>query len=206
MGEEKLVLGTVAATAVIHPTARIGEGTKIWNFVQVAEHAVIGLNCSLGKGVYIDRHVKVGNRVRMQNEVLVSNGFVIEDDVFIGPGVLFTNDKFPRSHKTRDLTGKRWVVGKGATIGGNVTIMPDLNIGEYSMIGAGSVVNKDVPRHAAVWGVPARFQGYACYCGTIFKQKLPVREEKTFHCSECGKSITVTPAALEPSLVKHAEQ
>ncbi len=192
MVEEKLVLGTVAATAVIHPTARIGEGTKIWNFVQVAEDAVIGSNCSLGKGVYIDRHVKVGNRVRMQNEVLVSDGFVIEDDVFIGPGVLFTNDKFPRSDKTRDLTGKKWIVGKGATIGGNVTLMPDINIGEYSMIGAGSVVNKDVPKHAAVWGVPARFQGFVCYCGNVFKEKNAFQGEKQFYCHECGKSITVT--------------
>ncbi len=201
MTQEKLVT-QIAATAVVDATARIGEGSKIWNFVQLAAHSVIGSNCSLGKGVYIDRHVIIGNNVRMQNEVLVSTGFVIEDDVFIGPGVLFTNDKFPRSHRNRDVSNLRWVVGKGATIGGNVTIMPDINIGEYAMVGAGSVLTKDVPKHGAVWGVPAKLMGFVCYCGYVFKENMSFKGEKTLKCGECGKSFKVTAPEIKKKNAK----
>jgi UDP-2-acetamido-3-amino-2,3-dideoxy-glucuronate N-acetyltransferase len=156
MGKKKLALTTIAPTALIHPSARIGRGTKIWAFAQVAEHAVVGRDCTIGNGAYIDRHVKIGNRVRIHNKALLYHGVIVEDDVFIGPGVCFTNDSYPTSRSTRNLKGKAWYVRTGASIGANATILPDLEIGENSIVGAGSVVTKNVPPNAIVCGNPAR--------------------------------------------------
>ena len=193
MGTKTLELVSIADTAIIDPTAQIGKNTKVWAFVQIAEHAVIGENCVIGNGVYIDRFVKIGNRVRIHNKALLYRGVIIEDDVFIGPAACFTNDESPRSSKTRNLKGKSWRVGKGASIGANATILPDVNIGEYAMIGAGSVVTRSVPNHKAVCGNPARPMGIACYCGNIIKEKSP--KKKSLRCESCGKSITLSEDA-----------
>ena len=190
MGTKTLELTSIADTAIIDPTAQLGKGTKVWAFVQIAEHAIIGEDCVIGNGAYIDRFVKIGNRVRIQNKALLYHGLIVADDVFIGPGACFTNDKLPRSGKTRDLKSKSWKVGRGASIGANATILPDINIGEYAMVGAGSVVTKDVPKHTAVYGNPARPFGIACFCGNVMKQKSSLKE-KLFQCEHCGQSITV---------------
>lgn len=180
----------IARTALIDRTAKIGMGTKVWAFVQIAEHARVGNNCVLGNGVYIDRYVKIGNRVRIHNKALIYHGVVIKDDVFIGPGACFTNDRFPRSEKTRSLGGRNWTVGKGASIGANVTILPDVNIREYALVGAGSVVTKDVPKHVAVFGNPARPIGFVCYCGAIEKRgRLTPKKNFKFKCRNCGKDV-----------------
>ncbi len=189
MGAKTLELATIAETAIIDPTAQIGKGTKVWAFVQIAEHAVIGEECVIGNGAYIDQYVRIGNRVRIHNKALLYHGVVVDDDVFIGPGVCFTNDALPRSGKTRDLSGKKWKVGKGVSIGANATILPDTNIGEYAMIGAGSIVTKNVPKHTAVCGNPARAVGAACYCGNVIKQKPTTK--KSTRCELCGESITM---------------
>ena len=142
----------------------------------------------IGNGAYIDRFVKIGDRVRIHNKVLLYHGVIIEDDVFIGPAACFTNDESPRSGKTRNLMGKSWTVGKGASIGANATILPDVEIGAYAMIGAGSVVTKDVPKHTAVCGNPARITGRACYCGNVLKQEASTMK-KAIPCDLCGKSV-----------------
>jgi len=142
--------------AIVARSAKIGAGTKIWAFAQIAENVVIGENCNIANGVYIDRNVIIGNNVKIHNKALLYNGLKVEDDCFIGPGVCFTNDKFPAYNKTRDLSGKRWIMGKGASVGANATILPDINIGENAVVGAGSVVTKSVVASCVVCGNPAR--------------------------------------------------
>lgn len=176
----------IAPTAIVDPTARIGSGAKIWAFSQVGEHAVIGSQCVIANGAYIDRFVRVGNRVRIHNKALLYHGLIVEDDVFIGPGAVFTNDAWPRSGKTRDLKGISWKIGKGASIGANVTVLPDIEIGAYAVVGAGSVVTKNVPPHALVFGNPASLQGYVCSCGAVTKT---VSRSNRGRCPKCGKAM-----------------
>ena len=153
-------------TADISKKAKIGEGTQVWNNAQIRENAVIGKNCNIGKNVYVGEGVKIGNNVKIQNNASVYEGITIEDGVFIGPHVVFTNDRYPRAIKEDGniKTKKDWKLEKslvkyGASIGGNVTILPGITIGEYAMIGAGSVVTKDVPDFTLIYGNPARIKG-----------------------------------------------
>lgn len=176
----------------IHPTAevsdraKIGNGTKIWHHAQVRENAEIGENCNIGKGVYIDFGVKIGNNVKIQNYVSIYHGVVIEDDVFIGPSATFTNDLYPRAKYWGEERLVKTLVKKGASIGANATIVCGLTVGEYAMVGAGSVVTKDVPQHALVLGVPARLRGYVCECG------FPAKKENAHYiCTKCGKKFEI---------------
>ncbi len=155
MGEDKQV-EKIHPTAIISDSAVIGKGTVIWAYAQVMDGARIGENCVIGNGVYIDRNVKIGNNVKVHNKSCIYNGTVIEDDVFIGPHVCFTNDKYPVFDKTRELKGISWKVGSGSSIGANVTVLPDVNIGKRVKIGAGSVVTRDVPDGKVFYGNPAR--------------------------------------------------
>lgn len=161
-------------TAEISDKAEIGKNTKIWHYVQIRENVHIGENCILGKGVYVDFGVKIGNNVKIQNGVDVFHGVTIEDGVFVGPHVCFTNDKNPRAiDEHGELKGnddwkvEETVVKKGASIGANSTILPGITIGEYAMIGSGSVVTKDVPDNCLVYGNPARIHGSVDKKGNI---------------------------------------
>lgn len=180
---------TIRPTAIVSETAKIGEGTVVWEFAQIRENAVIGKNCVIGNGVYIDRGVVIGNNVTINNKSCLYRNLVVEDDVFIGPLVCFTNDNMPVSGKHRELTGKIWHVRKGAAIGGNSTLLPDINIGRYAFVGAGSVVTRDVPDHQWVYGNPARFANYGCQC----RKKAEVVEEDEhtakIWCEECKMAI-----------------
>lgn len=147
-------------TAIVSKTAKIGKGTKIWAFVQIGDNSVIGENCIIGNGAYIDRNVVVGDNVKIHNRALLYHGLVIEDKCFIGPGACFTNDKYPKHDKTRDLKGVSWRMGEGSSVGANSTILPDVNIGRNAVIGAGSVVTKSVPDNAMVCGNPAKIIRY----------------------------------------------
>jgi acetyltransferase-like isoleucine patch superfamily enzyme len=154
----------------IHPSAhvsagaKIDEGTKIWINSQVREGAVIGKNCIISKDTYIDTGVIIGDNVKIQNGVSVYNGVIIEDSVFVGPNAVFTNDLIPRAENANwQIT--HTLVKKGCSIGANATIICGNTLGEYSMVGAGSVVTRDVPPYALVLGNPARVAGYVCKCG-----------------------------------------
>jgi len=149
----------IHSTAEVSPTACIGAGSKVWNHAQVREEAQIGECCIVGKDVYIDHGVRIGNRVKIQNSVSIYHGVSIADDVFIGPHVSFTNDKFPRA-KNANWVVVPTVVEKGASLGANCTIVCGVTIGEEAMVGAGSVVTRDVPARCVVVGNPARIQRF----------------------------------------------
>lgn len=180
----------------IHPTAivesdEIGEGTRIWHFVHVRQGAKIGRNCNIGKGVYIDTGVIIGNNVKIQNFATIYRGVVIEDDVFIGPAVVFTNDLYPRAFIWSEDRIVPTIVKKGASIGANSTIVCGVKIGEYAMIGAGSVVTKDVPPFGLVYGNPARLKGFVCYCGRKLKEIVEENRDKTVYRCSCGKEVEI---------------
>ena len=172
----------IHVTAEVSESADIGENTKIWNLAQVREGAKIGENCVISKNVYIDTGVEIGNNVKIQNNVNVYHGVTIEDDVFLGPSMTFTNDLFPRACRP-DWKITKTLVKKGASIGANATIICGVTIGKYAMVGAGSVVTKDVPPHTLVVGNPARKQSYVCECG------IPLKE-RSLSCAECGFSLS----------------
>jgi len=138
----------------------IGDRTRVWAFAHILPGAVIGEDCNICDGVFVEGEARVGDRVTVKCGVQLWDGVVLEDDVFVGPNATFTNDLFPRSRKHPESYAKT-VVRKGASIGANATILPGVTIGAGAMVGAGSVVTRDVPEHAIVVGNPARITGYA---------------------------------------------
>lgn len=151
-------------SAHVSEDARIGEGTKIWVNVQIREGADIGKSCIISKDVYIDHGVSIGEFSKIQNGVSVYSGVTIEDGVFVGPNVAFTNDYFPRA-KNAEWEIRPTLIKSGASLGANSTIVCGHTVGEYAMVGAGSVVTKDVAPYALVVGNPARAIGRVCECG-----------------------------------------
>ena len=183
-------------TAEISEDANIGDDTKVWHFAQVREGAVIGNNCIVGKGAYIGAGVKIGSGVKIQNFATVYQGVTVEDDVFIGPHVVFTNDRYPRAF-SGDWEVVPTLVRRRASIGANSTIICGITIGTYSMVGAGSVVTRDIPPHALVIGNPARIKSYICRCGNpiISATKVqPINRAVPIICSICGESNVINPA------------
>lgn len=158
-------------TAIIDDGAQIGPETKIWHFSHVMPEAIIGEGCNLGQNVFIANGVKIGNGVKIQNNVSVYQGVTLEDDVFCGPSCVFTNDINPRSAFPKGSDNyKETLVKQGATIGANATILSGITIGKYAMIGAGSVVTKNVPDYALVYGTPARVMGRVDEEGNIVER------------------------------------
>lgn len=156
----------VHESAFVDEGAQVGEGTKIWHFCHVMPKAVVGRECNVGQNVFIDNHVSVGNGVKIQNNVSLYNGVVVEDDVFLGPSMVLTNVINPRSFIERKTEFRSTLIRKGATIGANATIICGVDIGEYALIGAGAVVNKNVPAYALVVGNPGRQIGWVSRYGT----------------------------------------
>ncbi|MDY4464694.1 MAG: acyltransferase [Candidatus Treponema excrementipullorum] len=152
--------------------AEIGEGTKIWHFCHVMSGAKIGKNCSLGQNVNVGGKAIIGDGVKIQNNVSVYDNVVIEDDVFCGPSCVFTNVINPRAFVERKHEYKQTVIKKGASIGANATVVCGVTVGEYALIGAGSVVTKDVPAYALVYGSPARVRGKVDKEGNILEREL----------------------------------
>lgn len=152
-------------TTFVHPNAlceseNVGPGTRVWAFAHVLPGAVIGADCNICDGVFVENDVVVGDRVTVKCGVQLWDGVRLEDDVFVGPNATFTNDLFPRSREYPE-SFPQTVVGTGASIGANATILPGVRIGRRAMIGAGAVVTKDVPPNAVVVGNPARITGYS---------------------------------------------
>jgi UDP-2-acetamido-3-amino-2,3-dideoxy-glucuronate N-acetyltransferase len=151
---------TIHETAIVDAGAAVGTGTRIWHWVHVSAGAVIGDDCSLGQNVYVGNDVRIGNNVKIQNNVSVYDAVTLEDDVFCGPSTVFTNVYNPRSAVNRKAEYRRTLVRKGATLGANSTIVCGVVIGSYAFVGAGAVVNRDVPDFALMLGVPARHAGW----------------------------------------------
>ena len=147
-------------TAIIDTGAQIGSGTRIWHWVHVSSGAQIGERCSLGQNVYVGNRVTIGTNVKIQNNVSVYDNVTLEDDVFCGPSMVFTNVYNPRAAVSRKEEYRNTLVKQGTTLGANCTIVCGVTIGEYAFVGAGAVVNKDVPPYALMVGVPARQIGW----------------------------------------------
>ena len=179
-------------TAEVSPKATLGSGTRVWHQAQVREGAVLGRNCILGKGVYVDFGVQIGDNVKIQNRASVYHGVTLESGVFVGPHVIFTNDKSPRAinpdgslKSDDDWELGRILVKQGASLGAGSIIVTGVTIGRFAMIGAGSVVTRDVPDYGLVYGNPARLMGYACPCGG----RLARGEDGAWSCPNCGRTI-----------------
>lgn len=147
-------------TAVLDDGCKIGTGTKIWHFCHVMPNCKVGNDCNIGQNVFLDNNVTIGNGVKIQNNVSVYNSVIIEDYCFLGPSMVFTNVVNPRAHIERKHEYKTTLIGRGASIGANATIVCGNRVGQYAFIGAGAVVTKEVPDYALVIGNPARQIGW----------------------------------------------
>jgi UDP-2-acetamido-3-amino-2,3-dideoxy-glucuronate N-acetyltransferase len=175
-------------TAVIDKNVAIGEKTKIWHFSHILSGSTVGDGCNIGQNVVIGPDVIVGKRCKIQNNVSVYKGVTLEDEVFCGPSIVFTNIYNPRAAISKMDQVRPTQVKKGATIGANATVVCGTTLGRYCFIGAGSVVNRNVPDHALVVGNPAKQIGWACLCGE--------RLAKNLKCPNCGSRFKKQPEGL----------
>jgi len=182
----------VHPTADVSPRASIGPGVQIWHQAQVREGAHIGANSIIGKGVYVDFDVSIGANCKLQNGVCVYHGATVEDGVFLGPGVILTNDRLPRAinpdgslKSAADWQVSPILVRTGASLGTGAVILPGITVGEFAMVGAGAVVTRDVPPHGLVYGNPARLHGYVCRCGQALA--AAPGEPGAWVCPACGR-------------------
>mgnify|MGYP005769377927 CR=1 FL=1 len=177
-------------SAIVSAGAQIGDGTTIWQFSNIMDNVIIGNNCNIGQNVFIESGVVIGSGVTIKNNIAIYTGVICEDDVFLGPNCVFTNVLTPRSFISRKNEYKQTLVQKGATIGANATIICGHTIGKYAMVGAGSVVTKDVLDYALVVGNPARRTGYVCECGER------IYREQGYLCMRCGRRYSEENGAL----------
>ncbi len=185
---------SVHPTAIIDNGAEIGDGTCIWHWVHVCGGAKIGERCSLGQNVFIGNKVLIGNNVKIQNNVSVYDNVTLEDDVFCGPSMVFTNVYNPRSSVPRKNEYRSTLVQRGASLGANSTIVCGTSIGEYAFVGAGSVVNRDVPDYALVVGVPAQQIGWISEHGE--RLTIPLKGDGEAKCPATGEHYVLQNTQL----------
>ncbi len=173
------------ASATVEPGARIAPGTCVWHHAHVRAGAVIGAGCVLGQNVFVDAGVVVGDRVKIENNASLHRGVTLADEVFVGPGAVFTNDRYPRA-VSPDWEPVPTAVGRGASIGANATVVCGNDIGAYAAVGAGSVVTRPVADHELVAGNPARHRGWVCTCGGIVNHDRA--RPATLVCDRCTAS------------------
>ena len=171
-------------SAIVDAGAQLGAGTRVWHFVHVSAGARIGDDCSLGQGVYVGNDVSIGRNVKIQNNVSVYDAVTLEDDVFCGPSMVFTNVHNPRAAVIRKGEYRRTLVKQGASLGANCTVVCGVTVGRYAFVGAGAVVQKDVPDFALVVGVPARQIGWMSRHGE--RLELPLRGDASATCPHSG--------------------
>jgi UDP-2-acetamido-3-amino-2,3-dideoxy-glucuronate N-acetyltransferase len=176
---------TIHASAIVDPGAEVGEGSRIWHWVHVAAGARIGRGCSLGQGVYVAPRAVIGDNVRIQNNVSVYDEVTLEDHVFCGPSMVFTNVINPRSEISRKSDYRKTLVRRGATLGANCTIVCGVTIGAHAFVGAGAVVNRDVPDFALMVGVPAKQIGWMSRYGE--QLELPLNGDGEATCPHTGE-------------------
>jgi UDP-2-acetamido-3-amino-2,3-dideoxy-glucuronate N-acetyltransferase len=175
---------TVHATALVDAGATIGAGTRVWHWTHVCGGAVIGQGCSLGQNVFVGNRVRIGNNVKIQNNVSVYDNVTLEDDVFCGPSMVFTNVYNPRSAVSRKDEYRDTVIKRGATLGANCTIVCGIVVGEHAFVGAGAVVNRDVPPFALIVGVPGEQIGWMSRHGE--RLDLPLTGDAEARCPATG--------------------
>lgn len=184
----------VHESSYVDDPCEIGEGTQIWHFSHIMKNSKIGKDCRIGQNVVISPEVVIGNNVKIQNNVSVYTGVVLEDDVFCGPSMVFTNIVNPRCEYPRNTSADylKTIVRKGASIGANSTVVCGHEIGHHAFIGAGSVVTKNIPPYALVYGNPARQAGWMCECGI----RLELNGD-TGTCKDCLKEYKLGNSGLE---------
>ena len=181
-------------TAIIDEGAEIGVGARIWHFTHVCSGASIGDGVSLGQNVFVGNKVEIGNNCKIQNNVSIYDNTILEDDVFCGPSMVFTNVYNPRAFIERKLEYRDTIVKRGATLGANCTIVCGISIGCYSFIGAGAVVNRDVPDYALVVGVPGKQIGWISQYGE--QLELPLTGKGTDICPHSNVEYELNGNAL----------
>ncbi|HDZ08442.1 acyltransferase [Pseudohongiella sp.] len=186
---------TIHASAIVDEGAQIGGGSRIWHFVHVCSGAVIGENCSLGQNVFVGNKVVIGNNCKIQNNVSVFDNVILEDGVFCGPSMVFTNVYNPRASIVRKDEYRDTLIKQGATLGANSTIVCGVTIGEYAFIGAGAVVNKDVPAYALMVGVPAKQIGWMSQFGE--QLSIPLQGNLDHTCPHTKQVYQLTGNTLK---------
>ena len=176
---------TIHPSAIVDAGAQLGEGCRVWHFVHISAGARIGSACSFGQNVFVGNDVLIGNNVKIQNNVSVYDAVTLEDDVFCGPSMVFTNVYNPRSAVSRKNDYRRTLVRRGATLGANSTIVCGTTVGRHAFIGAGAVVNRDVPDFALMVGVPARHIGWMSRHGE--RLALPLVGDAQAVCPATGE-------------------
>ena len=182
-------------TAIVDEGAEIGNGTRIWHWVHISKGAKIGEKCSFGQNVYVGSNVIIGNNCKIQNNVSVYDNVFLEDDVFCGPSMVFTNVYNPRSAIVRKDEYRNTYVKKGTTIGANATIVCGVTLGEFSFIGAGAVVNKDVKPYSLMAGVPAKQIGWMSKFGEQIK--LPIIGKGEYICPNTKEKYVLEGSELK---------
>ena len=175
---------SIHPSAIVDEGAVLGDGCRVWHFVHISAGARIGSDCSFGQNVYVGNDVRIGNHVKIQNNVSVYDAVTLEDEVFCGPSMVFTNVYNPRAAVARKDEYRRTLVKRGATLGANCTIVCGSTIGRHAFVGAGAVVNRDVPDFALMLGVPARQAGWMSRHGE--RLTLPLQGEGEAVCPHTG--------------------
>lgn len=186
---------TVHESAIVDPGATLGEGTRVWHFCHISAGAVIGQDCSFGQNVFVANNVTIGDNVKVQNNVSIYDNVHLERDVFCGPSMVFTNVYNPRSHVSRKEEYRDTHVRQGATLGANCTIVCGATIGRFAFVGAGAVVNCDVPDFALMVGVPARRIGWMSAAGQ--RLDLPAQGSGEARCPQTGARYRLIGETLE---------
>ena len=186
---------SVHDSAIVDEGATLGAGTRVWHFVHVCAGAVIGERCSLGQNVFVGNRVVIGDNVKIQNNVSVYDNVTLERDVFCGPSMVFTNVYNPRSAISRRDEYRDTLVREGATLGANCTVVCGVTIGRHAFVGAGALVNRDVPDFALVLGVPGRQHGWMSRHGE--RLPLPLHSERPVEASSGGERYRLRGTVLE---------